>query len=308
VIEVITLSMISDDTRVTFPGGSRAETSPVLAAFPYDGMTAVVCAQTPFHPVDHRWPDQPGDHGTLHFGQGSSEVVDCLTGAVHAQTGEVMVGTAITVRRGDPEWHWTVLHIVQSLPDVPWEAASAVRLTVNESRRAALSAAHSACHLSGLALNDRLAELWSPDRVPQRDSLGFPDFDGTALTRSEISETGFRDTYRLGKSLRKSGFQTARVADLAPALGDQLTARAATWIEAAAKVWIETGGTRLSGPRTWHCALPEGEASIACGGTHPDCLAVLGTVRFTVSLSADGMELAIRGDLAAAEPQPAQGE
>lgn len=305
---VTTLGMISDDTLVTFPGGSRQEASPLLAAFAHDGMTAVVCEQTPFHPVDHRWPDQPGDHGTLHFAQGSAEVVDCLTGAVHAQTGEVMVGTAITARRGDPEWHWVVLHIVRSLPDVPGEAGSVVRLAVDESRRAALSAAHSACHLSGLAINERLADLWSPDRVPQRDSLGFPDFDGTALTRSEISETGFRDTYRLGKSLRKSGFQTAWVADLVPTLSDQLTARVETWISAAAKVWVEIGGTRLSAPRTWHCALPEGEVSLACGGTHPDCLAALGTVRFTVSLSVDRTELVIRGDLAAAERQPAQGE
>jgi alanyl-tRNA synthetase len=307
-MQVTTLGMITDDTRVTFPGGSCDETSPVLAAFPYDGVIAVVCAQTPFHPVDHRWPDQPGDQGTLHFRQGSAEIVDCLTGAVHAQTGEVMVGTAITARRGDPEWHWIVLHIVESLPDVPWEAAAVVRLAVNESRRAALSAAHSACHLSGLALNDRLTDLWSADRISQRDSLGFPDFDGTALTRSEISETGFRDTYRLGKSLRKSGFQTAGVADLVPALGNQLTARTGTWISAASKVWIETVGTRLSGPRTWHCALPGGEAITACGGTHPDCLAALGTVRFAASLSADGTELVIRGDLAAAEPQPTRGE
>jgi alanyl-tRNA synthetase len=307
-MHVTTLSMISDDTRVTFPGGSREETSPVLAAFPYDGMTAVACAQTPFHPVDHRWPDQPGDRGALQLAWGSAEVVDCLIGAVHAHTGEVTVGKAITARRGDPDWHWIVLHIVQSFPDVPREASVVARLTVDESRRAALSAAHCACHLSGLALNDRLAGLWAPDRVPRRDSLGFPDFDGTALTRSQISETGFRDTYRLGKSLRKSGLQTARVADLAPALGSELTARTATWVSAASKVWIETGGTRLSEPRTWHCALPEGEASIACGGTHPDCLAALGTVRFAVSMSADGTELVIRGDLAAAEPQPGQGE
>lgn len=302
-----TLSTISDDTWVTFPEGSLQEASPVLAAFGYDGMTAVVCARTPFHPVDHRWPDQPGDHGTLHFAQGSAEVVDCLTGAVHAQTGEFLAATAISARRGDPEWHWVVLHIVRSLPDVPWAAGPVARLAVNESRRAALSAAHSLCHLSGLALNERLAGLWSADRLPQRDSLGSPDFDGTALVRSEISETGFRDAYRLGKSLRKSGFQTARMADLVPALGGQLTARVGPWISAGAKVWIETSDARLSAPRTWHCALPEGEASIACGGTHPDCLAVLGTVRFTVSLSGDGMELVVRGDLAAAGRKTVQG-
>jgi alanyl-tRNA synthetase len=307
-MQVTSLSMISDDTRVTFPGGSREETSSVLAAFPYDGMTAVVCALTPFHPVDHRWPDQPGDHGTLHFGPGTAQVVDCLTGAVHAQTGEVTTGTAITARRGDLEWHWIVLHIVRSLPDAARAPHSVARLSVSESRRAALSAAHSACHLSGLALNERLADLWSPDRVPQRDSLGFPDFDGTALTRSQISETGFRDTYRLGKSLRKSGFQTARLADLVPALGDQLAARTGTWISAAAKVWIETGGPRLSAPRTWHCALPDGEAAIACGGTHPDCLAALGALRFTISLSADGTELVVCGEVAAAERRQAQGE
>jgi alanyl-tRNA synthetase len=288
---------IRDDTRVTFPVGALTGASPVLAEFPCAGLTAVICARTPFHPVDHSWPDQPGDRGLLYFRGLRAEVVDCITGTVHKTTGEVQAGTDITAKRGDPEWHWVVLHLLRSLPDGPWPARPVVQLSVDEGRRTALSAAHTACHLSGLALNEFLADLWSADRVPRQDSLGHPNLDSTALARSEIAVEGFHDTYRLGRSLRRSGFETARVAGMVTDIGAQLTERIAGWIEAAAKVWIQTATTRLSAPRTWHCALPEGEADIACGGTHPDSLAALKAVRINASLAPDGKELYVRGDV-----------
>jgi alanyl-tRNA synthetase len=64
-------------TQVSFPAGHTTGASTVLRTDPMpDGCTAVVVATTPFHPVDHGWPDQPADHGQL----GRLEVVDCLTG------------------------------------------------------------------------------------------------------------------------------------------------------------------------------------------------------------------------------------
>jgi hypothetical protein len=42
---------------VSFPDGGLTGTSPVPAAVPREGGYGVIVAQTPFHPLDHTWPD-----------------------------------------------------------------------------------------------------------------------------------------------------------------------------------------------------------------------------------------------------------
>lgn len=301
---------ITADTHVSFPQGDVTGDAVVLATVPVDGppgTIGVICDQTPFHPVDHRWPDQPGDNGMLAVtGPGRqllrATVVDCVTGAVARDHGELAVGTAIAARRGDPRWYWVVVHVVQMSTaeaerSVP--AGASAQLTVDADRRAALSAAHTACHLSGLALNEALSGLWAKDG--EHDSRGNPDFDGTALASSTIEASGFRDVYRLGRSLRKSGFSVPGLTQLVPSLGEALTRRVCEMAVSGAKVRVVAPDSQLCAPRTWRCELPDGPVSLACGGTHPASLADLASVRITARIAADGTQLLVAGGVKRAQ-------
>lgn len=123
-----------------------------------------------------------------------------------------LVGADIPVRRGDEEWSWLVLHVVDGDPgDLAGKTAV---LTVDVHRRGALSASHSGCHLLALALNEALAPRWRKD--PGRsDAFGNPDFDSLAMATSVMDTEASTDTYRLGKSLKKKGF-TADATDELP--------------------------------------------------------------------------------------------
>ncbi|MCZ2523740.1 metal-dependent hydrolase [Streptomyces sp. HB2AG] len=293
-------------TEVTFPSGATTGRSAVVAALPMpEDRLGVVTAATPFHPLDHTWPDQPGDTGTLSVaGEGPAagtwRVVDCLTAAQDPQTGELRVGTDIPVRRGDETWTWQVLHVLEvpaakaatdpsSLSDafVGHEA----ELSVDAGRRAALSAAHTGCHLFALALNEALADRWRKE--VRTDGLGNPDFDSLAMDTSRIGEEASTDVYRIGKSLRKKGFTSDGLADALPAITETVNARLAGWVAAGAPVRIDTPGPELTAHRRWTCALPEaGEpVSLSCGGTHPHSLGELAALRTELTLSEDGTQL-----------------
>ncbi|MFE6744615.1 metal-dependent hydrolase [Kitasatospora purpeofusca] len=282
-------------THVSFPAGAVTGESTVLAVHPLDGgRYAVVTGATPFHPLDHTWPDQPADLGTLTVDGVELAVVDCLTGAVGPDGGAVLVGADIPVRRGDEEWSWLVLHVLAADPgDIVGRTAA---LAVDAGRRGALSASHSGCHLLALALNEALAPRWRKD--PGRsDAFGHPDFDSLAMASSVMDTEASTDTYRLGKSLRKKGF-TAEAGEEFPALADALpelteavNRRLAGWVAADARVRIDVPGPELTARREWHCELPEGAARIFCGGTHLHHLGELAELRTELRLSEDGSEL-----------------
>ncbi|MFI6504179.1 metal-dependent hydrolase [Nonomuraea typhae] len=256
-------------TLVTFPDGQVNGRSEIVGAVPVGARHGLVAAETPFHPLDHTWPDQPADRGTI----GGLPVVDCVTAASSGD--EVFVGPDIPVRRGDDGWQWLVVHVTET----PLAVGAQVELEVDAAHRAALSAGHTACHLAALALNASLAGLWRKE--PRLDALGHPDFDQSAITSSRILAYGSEDVYRLGKSLRKKGF-TADDLDpdaVAARVNDQLKA----WVAADVPVWVDVPSPGLTARRTWHCALPEGEASIPCGGTHVGRTGELGAV--TVQLT-----------------------
>ncbi|GAA2263634.1 MULTISPECIES: alanyl-tRNA editing protein [Kitasatospora] len=282
-------------THVSFPAGEVSGESTVLAVHALaDGRYAVVTEATPFHPLDHTWPDQPADLGELTVGGVSYPVVDCLTGAVGPEGGELLVGAGIPVRRGDEEWSWLVLHVVETEPaDAVGQLAE---LRVDADRRALLSAAHSGCHLLALALNAALAPRWRKD--PGRaDAFGNPDFDSLAMASSVMDTEASTDTYRLGKSLRKKGFTTEAteeypaLADALPELTEAVNAQLAAWVAADAVVRIEVPGPELTARRRWHCELPAGPAEIFCGGTHLHHLGELAELRTELLLSEDGSEL-----------------
>lgn len=264
-------------TVIDFPSGALRGQARILAVHPCgDGSSGVLTDRTPFHPLDHTWPDQPGDTGTL----GGLEVTDTVTAA--SKDGDMLVGTDIPARRGDPEWAWHVLHRVDGEPP---HAGSEVELFVDQPRRAALSAGHTGCHLVAFALNAALADRWR--KAVPADSLGNPDFDSPAMVRSRIDPDGSLDEYRIGKSLRKKGFTPGELAADAAALAGAVNERLAGWLASAAEVRVHTAGPLLTDARTWECALPEGAARVPCGGTHLRSLAELRSLTVELQVSED---------------------
>jgi alanyl-tRNA synthetase len=291
------MAFANTTTLVTFPSGTMEGSSTIVAAVPLSGdVIGVVTDTTPFHPVDHSWPDQPGDSGimefdTVEFGGARYPVVDCVTAATGPE-GEFLLGGQIPVRRGDPGWTWQVVHLVEiagAALDPKALLGRAVVLRVDAARRAALCAAHTGCHLLAFALNEALADRWhKPVRL---DALGSPDFDALAMEGSRMDEHASTDRYRVGKSLRKKGFDPQGLADSLDAVTARVNARLAGWIATDAPVRIETPGPELTARRRWTCALPQATAAVDCGGTHLARLGELLSLTTSLSLSADGTEL-----------------
>ncbi len=274
--------MSTQSTLVSFAGGATRGESVVTRVEPSPRGAAVVVASTPFHPVDHTWPDQPGDAGEIIAGDQRAAVTEAVMAAVGPE-GQFAVGTDIPVRRGTEGWVWLVAHLLDD-PAPSWVVERAeVALEVDDEQRDGLSRGHTACHLASLALDLALADLWRKD--PGEDALGNPDFEGRANQSSRIHADGSVDEYRLGKSLRRAGFDTETFAATLAERQERVNAQLARWVESAAASSIETDGPTITDRRRWRCALPEGEAIILCGGTHVESLGSFARIRVQLDLS-----------------------
>lgn len=277
------MTLPTRDTRVLYPAGALDTSSRVLHVAPAaDGRLAVIAEATSFHPVDAAWPDQPADTGTLHVRDETYVVHDAVLAATDGES--LHLGADIPVRKGTDGWSFLVAHLVDGNAAVT--EGDEVRIEADAATRHALSAGHTTCHLASLALNRVLAGRWS--KPAREDALGSPDFDGLAIASSRIAPNGSVDRYRLNKSLRRAGFDTASlvasVDGLDLAVADQLD----RWIASGAAVRVERDGELLTDRRSWVCELPDGAARIPCGGTHLTSLAELSSVRPTFVLVDDG--------------------
>lgn len=253
-------------TVVTFPAGDVRGASTVQAVHPAPDGAVVVVEETPFHPVDHTWPDQPGDVGTISVGDERVRVIEAVMAAV-SDDGSFAVGADIPVKRGAEGWTWLVGHRLDGAEPPVWLSAGVTAvLEVDAARRAGLSRGHTACHLASLALDLAVADLWRKD--VGTDALGNPDFEGRANQSSRIHADGSVDEYRLGKSLRRAGFDTETLVASLSERETRINEQLALWCVSGASSEIETEGTTIVDRRQWRCALPDGEAVIACGGTH----------------------------------------
>lgn len=276
------------DTIVTFASGAtEGHGTVVRTSTDAAGRPVVVVDRTPFHPVDHTWPDQPGDVGSC----GDSAVVDTVM-AASGPDGTLLVGADIPVKREEPGWNWFVGHLLDEGATLP-EVGSDVGLAVDPERRRALSAAHTACHLSALAMNRAAADFWRKEvRV---DSLASPDLDQLAMVSSVMDVQGSTDVYRFGKSLRKRGFESAAFTEAIETVTGQVVDQLATWLASGATVAVvDDGDLRVTAPRRWTCALADGLAEIPCGGTHVPNLAALDGIQVDYQLAPDGTGLTVR--------------
>ena len=274
-------------TVVDYPGGATASRGTVVhVADVGDGRLAVVLDRTAFHPVDTAWPDQPADRGTLRVNGAEHDVLDAVVGATDG--GPLLLGPDVPVRTGTEGWTFVVAHVVDAA--APVSEGDAAEVTVDAAYRTALSAGHTACHLASLALDAALAGAWRKETPV--DALGAPAFDALAIEESRILPDGSRDVYRIGKSLRRKGFDPAALDDL-PALASRVNTRLAEWIAAGGAVRIDADGDALADRRTWVCELPGGEVRIPCGGTHVSSLDEIAaaTVTFATTAVEGGLEL-----------------
>ena len=273
---------MSTPTIVTFPTGTVTGDGVISRVEKTPEGTIVVVDETPFHPVDHTWPDQPGDAGSIAVGDDIVRVIEAVMAAL-SDEGEFAVGGAIPVKRGAEGWTWLVGHRVEGAAPASFTEGARAALTVDASRRAGLSRGHTACHVASLALDLALADLWRKE--PGEDALGNPDFEGRANQSSRNHENGAVDEYRLGKSLRRAGFDTETFAATLSERERRINEQLEAWVASGAVSSIETDGPTIVDRRRWHCDLPEGEAVILCGGTHVESLSEFASITVRLDLS-----------------------
>ena len=180
-------------TLVSFPDGALTGEGEVVLID--QGASVVILDATPFHPVDHTWPDQPGDSGVITAGGAQLRVTEAVMAAI-SDEGALAVGSEIPVKRGGEGWTWMVGHRTDGAIPADIAVGARVALEVDAERRASLSRGHTACHLASLALDAALADLWRKEIGA--DPLGNPDFEGKANQSSRILDDGSIDEYRLG--------------------------------------------------------------------------------------------------------------
>lgn len=266
---------IMSSTKITFPGGAISGTSKILFTkkLSVDSPTILVITEsTPFHPLDHSWPDQPGDQGTITTNGKTIPVQQCLIAALNNQTEEFLLDQEIKnrkIRRDDPNWFFLVAHCIedQNLDLIGQE----VDLAVDVDCRTALSKAHTASHFTALALNKVTANLWKKPQE-QLDALGNPNLDREAIATSTIGTDASIDQYHCGKSLRKKGFDSAQffAPDTFKQIENKINQQLHEWLNSGRlNISMSPSETFLNEKREWTCAFPDGKkAVIPCGGTH----------------------------------------
>jgi alanyl-tRNA synthetase len=286
-------------TLVRYPSGSCREEASVLHVLPDPRPTSwqrllVITDVTPFHPLDPLWPDQPADHGELLMGSHTYSVHDAVTVAQRAN-GPFMVDNAIDARRDEPDVLYLVAHVVDAAAQLHLDSGSHVSLVVDELRRLRLSAAHTACHLLAYALNEATHDLWKkPGPI---DSRGHHDLDEAMCVHTRHDVGGSVDQYRLGKSLRKRGFDVTRFLGELPAIIEQVNYTLAKWTASDATVRIDCAGPRLTDRREWICEIPGGTAHMPCGGTHVQRLGEIESMTAVASFDSEAGILTIRNEV-----------
>lgn len=267
-------------TLVSFPDGALTGEGEVVLID--QGASVVILDATPFHPVDHTWPDQPGDSGVITAGGAQLRVTEAVMAAI-SDEGALAVGSEIPVKRGGEGWTWMVGHRTDGAIPADIAVGARVALEVDAERRASLSRGHTACHLASLALDAALADLWRKEIGA--DPLGNPDFEGKANQSSRILDDGSIDEYRLGKSLRKAGFDSEGFASSIADREHRINELLASWVASGGDSRIDVDGPSIIDRRTWRCTLPEGEVGFLCGGTHVRSLAEFESITVSLDLS-----------------------
>lgn len=269
------LSSFPEACVVSYPGGSCQEESQITGLLSHPEKKDcwfLFSRQTPFHPMNPKWPDQPGDWGWVLIEGRRYPIEHCWLAAVEATAPDqkVYIHTAIPREAYQTEgWVFLVAHevVCQEEEVATWLGKEVVWL-VDAVYRGGLSAGHSACHLSALALNQVAAPFWKKE-VQETDSLGHPDLDRLAIFRSNITPNHSDDFFRLGKSLQKKGFAAEHFLSCLDEVKLAVNQLLADWLSQRIHIYVLPGVSLVNSRRTWHCQIGDKlKAELPCGGTH----------------------------------------
>jgi alanyl-tRNA synthetase len=248
----------------------------------------LVTEETPFHPIDHRWPDQPGDSGSVETCETLLPVLDTITAASPQKSETLHLGQDIPVPRAALGWTWLVVHIARVPADGVLRPVDLVGkdviLKVDEDRRRNLNASHTASHLFSFAFNQTTRRFWK-GLAAKFDSLRNPDLDQLSIQSSRITEKESVDHYRFGKTVSRSGFHSAGLLEVLDDIQTQVNETMNEWIRLGGRARIEAPSLQLEARRQWICELHVGTARMACGGTHLERLNQLASTRVTFEKS-----------------------
>lgn len=274
------LENIIKSTIVNFASGAIEYTGKILAILELKAnKVGVIADKTCFHPIDYKWPDQPGDKGKIIIIDNNIEmhVENSFIAAINKNTKSYIYDKEdVKSIKIKDDYHFVVVHVVENgfreeLVQYIHDE-SVIKLHVDDEYRKKLSSSHTACHLAALALNKATTPFWKNKKEIKRDSLGSFDFDKICIEKSKILPEKSVDIYRLGKSISKKGFNVnefiANLSEVELDINNQLN----KWIELSktkeVKCKVIPDESFLTEKRVWQCYFPEGGAVIPCGGTH----------------------------------------
>ncbi|WP_117233628.1 alanyl-tRNA editing protein [Vibrio maerlii] len=234
-----------------------------------DNGVYLVADKTPFHPVSHIWPDHPADQGEVRHGDKVYSVKNCLVGAVDLENGELYVDKAIPVKRDTQGWAFVVVHeLTTPLEEINVESGDEIQLNVDQEYQQSLSRGHSAGHIAYLALNKVLNQAYWRKDADRKDPLGHYDFNSYAQETSFVHPDRCVDTYRLGKTLRKRGLNSANMLEDLEQVTLSVNEQVKQWLATGSAVSMRLEGESLTDSRYWSTTLDGKALELPCGGTH----------------------------------------
>ncbi len=254
-------------TQITYPSGATQARSTIEDVVQKPGNNhaiGIVTKVTCMHPRDFRWPDQPADRGSLLINGKLVSVTDTVKARVIE--GGYQIDKDITLQRGKESSEATlvVIHCLDEMIDA--RTGDNVDISVDQDYRFSISSGHSASHLLTLGLNEVLSDFWK--KVPRIDENGFPAFTEMTLVKSEISEFACQDTFRIGKSLKKKGFDAELLWQSLPEIEMKLNEFIDNIVsDNSAKVLMRPSECSINEHRKWHLDANRSYTK-SCGGTH----------------------------------------
>ncbi|CDG22878.1 conserved protein of unknown function [Xenorhabdus poinarii G6] len=249
----------------SFMTGQLSLNTTVIDILKYHDGYIVITENSPFYPKNYKWGDQKSDVGIIAVNHHRLNVVKTYTAAII--DGQIYIDQNIP-NKLDSADKLIPAHYLVSLNGVEEKTiiGNNVKLSVDADARHKISAAHSMAHFMSLALNKAANKYWNKDY--DTDSLGNFNFDKASIFKSSISELQSVDIYRLGKSIKKKGFDKTVFLQNLNGVSEEINLTLNHWLSIGCEIQVEYTSKNISDLRLWKSTIENHPIIIPCGGTH----------------------------------------